>query len=62
MKDEPIQFYPDDFKGLESLKDFPIDNSTKTVYIDTPEGWVCPVKGCPTPFLHTHGTYDSLKA
>lgn len=43
-------------KELENI----VDDGTTVVYVDTPDGWKCPRKGCTTDFKHTHSTYKSL--
>jgi hypothetical protein len=45
--------------NYSDLKDI-VNDTCETVYIDTPEDWVCDKKGCKTDFMHTHGTYPSL--
>jgi hypothetical protein len=45
----------------DDFKDLVYDDSTTVVYVDTPEGWKCPRKGCTTEFIHEHSTYGPLR-
>lgn len=51
---------PDPPLPLELL-DKLVDNGTTVVTIPTPKGWKCDRKGCKADYLHSHGTYSTLK-
>lgn len=44
---------------IETLKSF-CDDTVTEVFIETPEGWRCPNKNCPTPFFHKHSNFSCL--
>lgn len=47
-------------KDMEDLLKL-VENGTSHITIETPEGWRCEREGCRIDYLHSHGTYPSLK-
>lgn len=47
-------------KGLKDLEKL-VDDGTTVVTIATPKGWRCERPNCAMDYLHTHGTYSTLK-